>query len=221
MELLEIFIITNGRSTFEYAYKSVEKQSVNLNITVVENLLWVDALNKCASDCQSKYFMRIDDDMFLHQYCIEYYIKMLLKFQKTATYMCKLWEDWSQKPAGFLRAYNAEFARKIKFRASKLGKVDKVFAKTVRKTKFKIIKDISMVGLHALGSIEDQKKYRALWRDKNSKINSKQFAKTFDNKIHRLVKPLSKQYKMLKRIPKYNYRFKTKYYEFLRLKEIS
>jgi len=71
---LEIFVITNGRETFKHVMASLKVQSASRKITVIRDMAWIDALNECAKLCKSKYFIRIDDDMVLHEYAVAYYL---------------------------------------------------------------------------------------------------------------------------------------------------
>ena len=205
--LLEAFIITNGRKTLKYVLKSIKKQTVNVKVTVVRDMKWVDALNKCArlSDCS--FYLRIDDDMALHERAVEFYAQQLklMSSRKVAWFQCKLWEDWSGKPAGSLKAYSSYITKKHKFKCSKLGKVDKLMFKKYSKIGFKIKKDNkSIVGLHMLADEDDQALYRSLWRDKNSFITAEKFSNTFDNKIHNFSVSLKDQYDLLCKIRRIN-----------------
>lgn len=196
--------------------RSLEKQDVVRKVTVIKDMIWVDALNQCATLSKSRYYLRVDDDMFLHPRAVGYYVRRLGKIKRAGVYECKLWEDWTNKPAGSLKAYNTKVAKSIGFRPSKLGKVDKVFSRDLQKTKYNRVKDKSMIGLHTLASAADQKKYRALWRDKNAKISAEEFAKTFDNLIHHTDMTLDEQYEVLGRIPKINRKYKTFFHEYLK-----
>lgn len=203
---LETFVITNGRSTFNYVIRSLESQSVKRKITVIRDMKWVDALNKCVELCQCNYFLRVDDDMALHRYAVEYYISRMRKMIRAGggVYVCRLWEDWSSKPVNGLRMYSHEVSRRIGFQASELGKVDKVFRSKMLKIKKIQVKDKSVVGLHMLAHTSDQEKYRNLWRDCNAVISRTAFSKTFDNQIHKFSKSYKKQYAMLKMIRRLN-----------------
>lgn len=212
---LEIFIITNGRSTFEYTQKSVENQTVKRPVTVIRDMLWIDALNECKNRSKSKYYLRVDDDMFLHPKAVEYYLHILSSARKCGVYECKLWEDWTNKPAGNLKAYNTRVVKRVGFRPNHLGKVDKNFYIDLKKTKYIRVKDRSMIGLHACPSISDQKKYRKLWRDHNAKISRREFSKTFDNIIHTFNKSVERQYKDIRRLKKINRRYGTSFCKFI------
>ena len=217
MNLLEIFVITNERSTLEWTLKSIEYQTLTVPVTVIRNMKWLDALNECLATSNSKFYLRVDDDMFLHPKAIEYYNYCLRKpIKSLGIYECKLWEDWSHKPAGSLKAYKTKVTRKIGFKANHLGKVDKVFSKEIVKYNYRRIRDKSMIGLHACSTIEDQKKYRNLWKKRNTKISSSDFEKTFDNIIHTPHKPVADQYKDIKKLKKINRKYATRFYNLLK-----
>lgn len=209
-------MITNGRGTFPYTLKALESQSVPIKVTVISDMVWVDALRKCVELSESSFYLRVDDDMFLHKHAVAYYLYMLRKTRRVGVYECKFWEDWSGKPAGSLKAYKTKVVKQLGFHPSKLGKVDKTFSKSLEKTKYQRVKDPSMIGLHALGSVEDQKRYRSLWRDKNATISRDEFAKTFDNIIHPNFTDLENQYSKLSKIPRINKKYNTRYYKFLK-----
>lgn len=217
MPIVEAFVITNGRETFDYVLRSLKEQSVPINITVIKDMKWEDALNQCVKLCKSDYFIRIDDDMFLHRLCFQYYSKKITGLsKKCGVYTCRLWEEWSQKPIHGLRLYNTNLANKLQFRTSKLGKVDKLYRQRMEDIGFFEARDKSIVGVHALAGQIDQRKYRDLWRDKNCKLSPLEFSRTFDNKIHKVNLSLDDQYFMLSRMRKINSRYKTPYAQYIR-----
>jgi len=214
---LEIFVITNGRKTLEYVMRHLEVQTIKRKVTIIRDMKWVDALNRCVELCKSHYFLRVDDDMVLHPYTVAYYVSKIPKVtrKKGGVFYCRLWEDWSNKPVGGLRMYLRRAAAKVKFRASKLGKVDKMFPAQIEKYGWKRIKNRSIVGIHVLASEKDQIKYRNLWRDKNATVSKAKFTRTFDNKIHPVRKNISKQCHMLRKIPKLNRKYKGQFVNFI------
>lgn len=216
MNDLEVFVITNGRSTFDSVIRSLKEQSNPIKVTVVRDMVWVDALNECVKLCESEFFIRVDDDMFLHKFAVDYYRSKIPKLKnKCGIYVCRLWEEWSSKPINGLRMYRTSLARKITFKPSKLGKVDKIYRKTMSKMGYEEFRDKAIVGVHALSSEADQLKYRDLWRDKNSQLSQSEFKKTFDNKIHRVNISIENQYFLLTKMRKINSKHKTKYDKFI------
>ena len=211
---IEAFIITNGRSTFKYALKSLENQDVDIKITILENLIWVNALNKCLELCKSPFYLRVDDDMFLHPSCIRYMLLQAKKAKKLGVYACSLWEDWSHRPGGYIKLYKTKVAKKITFRANKLGKVDKPFFKDLSKTKYKLIKDKSLVGLHACGTLDDEDQYRQLWLKQNAKVHYNE-PSNLDIARKKYKKTIIQQYELMKRLVGKNKKYKTKFYGFI------
>ena len=221
MNLLEMFIITNGRSTFDLVLKSAREQTVDISVTVIRNMKWIDALNQCLSESKSRFYFRVDDDVFLHPMAVEYYQYCLQNGKKTwGVYECKLWEDWTHKPAGSLKAYNTEIAREIGFHPNRFGKVDKVFSADLPKHGCKRVKDNSMVGLHSCATVDDQKRYRKLWRDNNASVDKNIFSKTFDNIIHIPHKTVQEQYNDIGKLKVINRKYKTNFFKLLKVKKI-
>jgi len=193
---VEIFVITNGRSTFPYALKSAENQDIDVKITVIRNMKWVDALRQCLQECQSTYYLRQDDDMFIHPFCVRYLLQKAKKVRNLCAYIGKLWEDWSGRPGGNIKLYKTEPTRRIGFTTNKLGKVDKPFFRKVAKTKYRAIKDKSLVGLHACGTRKDEAHYKRLWLKNNARVYYDE-PKELDRARKRYKKNIEQQYQLL------------------------
>lgn len=217
---VEAFIITNGRSTFEYALKSVEEQSVDLKkITVIRDMKWIDAVNRCVELCESRFFLRVDDDMFLHPRCVEYMYRQTVKNKKVnriAAYVCKLWEDWQSYVAGSIKLYQTARVKEMGgFKANAMGKIDKPFEVAMKKKKFIVVKDNkSVVGVHGMGTWEEQEHYRTLWLKNNSKIKYKR-PKKYLLSQKRYKKTPHKQYVIAKGLRKVNKRRNSGFWHFL------
>ncbi len=218
---VEAFIITNGRSTFKYALRSVKSQSIDVKHTVIKDMKWVDALNKCVELCEADWFIRVDDDMFLHPNCVEYMVGRIEKHNRTAAYSCKLFEDWTHTIAGSIKLYNLALVKRMGgFKINKLGKVDKPFSHKARKIGRPVVKDTSVVGVHGCGSWKEQKKYRALWLSKNSKVFYKEPpAYLLAQKTYR--KSPEEQFLLIKKLMSKNRRRKTRFFKFLKQKKIQ
>lgn len=213
---LEIFIITNGRSTYSNALRSLERQSAKIKITVVENMKWVTALNHCNSTCKTKYYLRVDDDMLLHKYCAEYMYSIGSKIKSLGAYVCRLWEDWSSRVGGTIKMYNVESVVSVGgFIANKLGKVDKPVNLSLSRNGRRIVKDCSIVGVHACGTTEDQNRYRQLWLE-NSKHHREAHSLEMAQKKYSL--PIERQYLIIDTLYKRNRKINSGFYNFLKSK---
>jgi len=213
---IESFIITNGRSSYDYALKSLESQSRPIKITTIRDMRWIDAVNHCVTLCTSKYYIRVDDDMFLHPKYVEYihYIFHTKKLPKTCVYVCRLWEDWQSKIAGYVKVYKTNLVKKVGgFKVNHFGKIDKPFHSTVKRNKLKVIKDLSITGLHACASWEEQQLYRKIWAE-NSKIVLKR-PSSYLKAQKSYKKSLDKQYSLLGQLKKKNKRLNTGFHRFL------
>lgn len=213
---IETFVITNGRSTFPFVMRSLEEQTLSLKITVVRDMKWVEALNKCLEMSQSDYFVRCDDDHFLHPRALEFMWKNVQSIrEKMAMYYCKLWEDWSNHPGGGVKLYHTARVREIGgFHANKYGKVDKVFKKQVQKSKYVLGACNGLLGVHAVAPIEEQIRYEKLWLSQASKKYRKPATNTANYK-----KTVQEQFEMrIGKVEKVNERRKTDFHRFLKSK---
>jgi len=213
---IEAFIITNGRSTFKYALKSLEGQYPAIKITVIRDMLWVDAVNKCVKMCKSRFFIRVDDDMFLHPLCVEYMYNKAARFPKRlASYNCTLLEDWQHKVSGFVKVYQRDTVQKMGgFHINKFGKIDKPFNISAKEHKRIIKKDNSIVGIHACVPWEEQKKYRVLWRT-NSKTELRR-SKSYIVAQKTYRKSMEDQYALINKLRSKNKRRKSGFFYFLK-----
>jgi len=214
---LEAFIITNGRSTFEYALKALQQQTFKFKITILRDMKWVDALNECLNRSSASHFIRCDDDFVLHPRAIEFMWNRYQTVSKLKTIMlvAKLWEDWTSRIAGGVKIYNAEFVKDIGgFKVNHLGKVDKKFREQVQETNYRMDGcKKSVVGLHTCGSWEEQLRYETLW----SKLADHAYKKTTHNDMKKYKKPLDEQFAMrTKFVEKINKRYRTFFHEFLK-----
>ena len=175
---------------------------------------WVDALNSCLSLSKLDFFIRVDDDMFLHPQCVKYMISMIEDKKKLlASYACRLYEDWTNKIGGYVRIYQSGIVKKMGgFKVSKLGKVDKKFSLVAKDCGFKVVKDLSVVGIHSCGSWEDQSRYRELWLKNNSSIY---FDEPHIEQQKNYKKTLSEQYDLIKILLKINKKHSTSFGKFI------
>lgn len=212
---VEVFLITNGRSTFDYALKSLEEQTVKVKITVIKDMKWIDAVNECVDRCESPYFIRVDDDMFLHPQCASYMIHRISSRKKICAYYYRLWEDWQKKIAGRVKLYNRDLVRKIGgFTTNKFGKIDKTFHTTCKKKKVRISRNASIVGIHACGTWSEQQRYRKLWSKENAKVELIR-PSSYLRAQKRYKKTLGEQYNLIKLLKKKNRKIRSDFSKFL------
>jgi len=217
---VEAFIITNGRSTFDHVLKSVQEQSLDIKITVIRNLKWIDAVNECVRLCESKFFIRVDDDMFLHPLCTEYmYLQTVNnpKSARVAACACKLWEDWQSYVAGSVKLYQTDRVKDMGgFQANKMGKIDKPFEAMRKKKRLLVIKDAkSVTGIHGMGTWKEQERYRSLWLKNNSKIKYKR-SKVYLRNQRKYKKSPKEQYEMINNLRKLNKKRRSRFWRFIK-----
>ncbi len=227
---ISVFIITNGRSTFEFCHKSIQNQDgVEFDIHVVRDKKWVEANNYCLNSCTSDNFLRVDDDMILHPKALLFvYHQIRVKEMKKrhALRFWKLWEPWRNQAVNAIKLYKVKIVKRIGgFRASHLGKVDATFMADLAKSGYGHTADKSMFGVHSCSTFEENLNY-AKMRGEGKGRDFKRKASGLKRDIgcylrdHTVGDPLEFQYKLATgtRLEKLNCRHgrKTRFYEFLK-----
>lgn len=173
--LLECFVYTNGRSTYDccisYLKKSIQKAysaqvEFPKQIKVFRDVKLIDAMNHTLSICQGTHFMKVDDDFVLHPSAIFHMLKCLCTpiDQNIAMYNWHLWEVWTNRIVSGIKIYSVEALKSIGgFAVDKYAKVDKITHTRLREAGFKLQKDASVIGLHTCGTWEEQRQYEKLW----------------------------------------------------------
>lgn len=221
-EKFDVFIITNGRSTFEYCHRAIKEQvGVLVNVHVVEGMKWVEANNHCLTKSAAGFFLRVDDDMILHPKAVlfisQQYDGLRKKGRKRlAMKFWKLWEPWRHQPVNAIKLYNRRIVRKLGgFKANRFGKIDAAFKEQVNNSRYSIKANRSMIGIHACGTAEENIEYakmRGEHKSKDFKKKSKRLAKD----IGRYTETVEYQYRMATewRLENINKRYRTDFYRF-------
>jgi len=192
---IDVFIITNGRSTFPYCKKSVDNQkNVMFKTSIIENKEWIKAHLDIVGSCQSKFFLRVDDDMFLNPYAISFFGECIKnQDDNIALRGCKLWEPWSNKMCRGIKIYNLDIVKKVGFRIDLLGKIDKPFAEDCEARGYNIKYSGDVVAIHACGKIEEHLKYWEM-RGENKGIDFNKKREWATNLIKKCDLSLEQQY---------------------------
>jgi len=141
----------------------LKAQSVKVPIHVISGKKWVQANNEALDLVEADYFLRVDDDMFLHPRALEF---MLHNHHGHIAHTAKLYEHWAKRVGGKVRLYNRHKVKAIGgFRPNALGKIDRTFARDAQINCHRIttVDKHSPVGIHACGTLSDQKRYQKLW----------------------------------------------------------
>ena len=215
---LEAYFITNGRSTSPYAENALRNQKyVKFKITVHQDMDWLTANTKILETCESKFFLRVDDDMILNPHAVRYMAYMVQdQSSRVAMKGCKLWEPYSDKIIKGIKIYNTATAKDIGFRISKIGKIDKLFAADARKKRKKIRYTNDIVGIHACSHFDEHLKY-ALMRGEQHGPDFQQERVWMKQHIKSYKVPLKKQAEMAEKfVRRMNKRNGTEFFRFLR-----
>jgi glycosyltransferase involved in cell wall biosynthesis len=192
-----IFSITNGQESFQYSLQSLKDSwGRTEEIKVFRDMNWLDAVNACITHCDTPYFFRVDDDFILHPQAIAYMRQQVLNLphpERMGIYYCHLWEDWMSRVRASIKIYNAAALRAIGgFKCDEQGKVDLTTNALLQKAGYDLVKDMSVVALHACGSWDEQLKYEQMW----SQIAATPYEKPTREQMKRYCKPLDEQYAM-------------------------
>jgi len=221
---LQVFIITNERSTFPYARRCLAEQSVKADTFEIKNMVWVDALNKMVDMCTTRYLIRCDDDFMLHRNAIEFMLKSFLKKEKEDPNIImglfKLWEDWAHRIIGGIKIYRVDYVRELGgFKCNYRGKVDGMFTKAVDKSPYVFTGDkYSVVALHTAAPFKEQMRYAKIWSDIGDKPYTKwKPGKKTTKQMQRYKKTVEQQYEMTKTfLEDLNKEQDSKFYKFIK-----
>jgi len=193
--LLDIFLITNGRSTFQYALQSLlDQQDIICNPQIIKDLPWLEANLTIVSRCKSKYFLRVDDDMLLHPKTISFMLKCIKdQDSNIALRGWRLWEPYSLKVCKGIKIYNHKLVQMIGFRINELGKIDKPFTEDATKQGFKQVYTDDVVAIHSCSTFEEHLDY-AVKRGEDKGKDFKKEKRWMRNQIGNFNLSLEQQY---------------------------
>jgi len=165
--VITAFLITNGRSSYPYAMRALEEQTYKVPIVTIHNKGWVEANNLALETCPTELMLRVDDDMFLHPAAVEFMLDTLPA--KTTMHRGKLYEPHTRRVAGRIKVYKVPRCREIGgFRANRLGKIDRIFERTVGHDNISIADKQCPVGIHSCPPWSEQREYERLWGHRKS-----------------------------------------------------
>jgi len=218
--LFDVFVITNGRESFDYVIQSLKNQiGVTSNIIEVRDKTWLDACNYCLAYSDKPYYFRIDDDMILHPMTFLFYFEAVKnnKEENVVLFNYKLWEPWNKRLAGNLKVYNRKLTKVLGFEVDKNGRVDKIFKQKSEQNNFKYASDkYSCVGIHAACSYKDNMFYSELRKEKGTERYKGRLKEIkFLDEVYKKF-PLSKQLEMSNEdVYLYNKNNNTKFFKFI------
>lgn len=219
---IECFILTNGAGSALWAEKSLKAQTVQCKITCVSGLDIVQAMESCLALSEAKYFIKVDDDMFLHPQTVNFMIDYTKKHGTLGLYGFLIWEPWQKRTIKNIKIYNTDIARKIGFCKNDRGKIDRIFAKQIVEQfgRKHLHENKSVVAIHALRSLEDQIMYRDMWMKNSVAENLDEYMKIDKDQASIFQCSLSyeEQYAMLSQLLLIN-KHSTDFYRFCRTRQ--
>jgi len=216
--MIDVFIITNGRSTFKYCKKSIDNQKdVKFKISIIKDMGWQEAHEELLNRCSSRFALRVDDDMLLHPLALKFMYKCVKnQDNRIALRGWRLWEPWSNKICKGIKVYNIDIAKKIGFKLDNLGKIDKPFTKNAELAGYKIKYSKDIVAIHSCGSFDEHLKYWKM-RGESDGPQFREKHKWAEDLMNKCFLDLKDQYNLNKKfIPKENKRRGTEFGVFLK-----
>ncbi len=161
---VEILVLTNGSTSLEWTMRSLDNQTVKRPVRVMKDMQVIDAMRAFISECETDYFVKVDDDFHLHPYAIEFLEWLLDLIPQSSLYVCNLWEPWARRFRRGIKVYQLEDLKNIPLRAKPgTGRIDRNYLNDLVEQNKKVVIDHSTVGIHSLREEEDRKKYTKLW----------------------------------------------------------
>ena len=167
--MMDTFVPTIGRSSLRFCLNSLHKAGCSTP-RIVKHMLWVDACNYMTSSCDAAWFLRVDDDMLICRWGIDFMRSLVSLNPSCGMVSCNL-HDWkTRSPMRGVKAYRTEVAKELGFIADKNGRVDKLFSRRLAEKGIpSLISDV-VVGIHAHTPDLEQSKS---WRMRGEKSLSK------------------------------------------------
>ncbi len=168
---MTIYSFTNGRSTHKYSVESL----CGVDYILIKNKDYTTALATCVDTCQTRFFLRLDDDMILHPKALEYIVDVIADAPESiGMFFWYLWEDYTQTIRQAIKVYRTEAMKRIGgFKFLPSGKTDMATMKALKDDGWLVQEDKSVIAIHARGTRRETIKYYDLWR-KRSKTYAKQ-----------------------------------------------
>lgn len=219
---IDVCVLTNGRESFKQVIQSLEAQvDVKFDLHVVKNKNIIDACNDCLNYSDASFFIKVDDDMILHPMTLKYYFYRVgsvavSSFKHVAIYGSILWEPWNGRYCNILKAYDRRIAKKIGFKPDARGKIDKVYRQACKARNYAVVKEKSVVGIHAACKASDNMKYCELFGcTKDPKFSIRRKEIKFLDEVYKKV-PLSQQLELAnKKLYEENRKINSLFYQFV------
>jgi len=154
---MNIFVPTLKRSSLKYCLKALRKAGCH-DPRIVKNMQWADACNFMAYSADSDWFLRVDDDMFLCKWAVNFFNTLVAKYPEVAGISCNLF-DWRTKmPTRGIKVYHSVTAKRLRFFPDKNGRVDRLYASRVCDAGMRMMILDHVVGVHAQTEDDEQRR---------------------------------------------------------------
>jgi hypothetical protein len=195
----QVYVISHERSTLPFCLKALEEQTLSVPSCVYLNVESADATNDIVKNCDCNYFLRLDDDMFLHPAALEYLQYKCSELATEAMVAFRLYDTVFQtaKWCGTVKLYNTEACRNYVFEDPGDWSLDIRFMRYLEKNNMPWVQCDSVLGVHANIPRKEREGYLAKTLKRYPALAKGGLYK-FDNKFNVFNYPAEKQYKHTK-----------------------
>ena len=148
---MRVYVVSHNRSTLPFCLQAISQQTENVIPCVYNYVESKDASNDMVKHADSAFFLRVDDDMYLHKAALAYVKRVCEQNKESPMIAFKLYdtaietEDW----CGTVKAYNTAFCRNYTFEDPGDWSMDVRFMAYLQQNSLQFIMDDSVLGLHA------------------------------------------------------------------------
>jgi len=145
-----VYVISHERSTLPFCLKALESQSRSVASCLYLNVESADATNDMVKNCDCKFFLRLDDDMFLHPAALEYLHSVCAELDTEAMVAFRLHDTVfnTAKWCGTVKLYNTEVCRNYIFEDPGDWSLDLRFMHYLEKNNREWVQRDSVLGVH-------------------------------------------------------------------------
>ena len=159
----DIYLCSHGRSSLPFAIKSIEQQSVPITTHLFAYKELPDITNHACKTCKKDFFLRVDEDMFLHPRAVEfisYVCKKVVKNEPNVPMIpFMVYDVDSGKPIQSVKLYHTKIAKLHRFNDPGTWSMDNNFIYFLRDMCLHWKMESSVVAIHASIPKAERDKY--------------------------------------------------------------
>jgi len=196
LNFLDVYVISHKRDTLSYCLKCLAAQTYANIACVYIDIESADATNDIVQNTTAPFFLRVDDDMYLHKKAVAYINEVCRDNKHSPMLAFKLYDTAlaSSSWCGTVKAYNTDVCRNYVFTDNGDWSLDHNFVTYLRQQNCKYYEDASVVGLHAHLAKADTEVYLKKLKNKYPSVERWYGTYKFDKRVTGYNGSPSKQY---------------------------